>query len=124
MKKILLIFVLSLMFGGFGYAGNTLVKGCYRPKDAAGKSGPGTGNKVSRNNRNSAGQKKQSPKLITVITYYDEPDNGLTIVRDNGGKEVMTRKEFMKKYKNNGNSPKGQNKTGDNDSNTSKSVSE
>ncbi|MDP2923332.1 MAG: hypothetical protein Q8O30_06410 [Candidatus Omnitrophota bacterium] len=94
MKKILSISGLIFIFCYSCYAGNIFVKGCYRPNKTVGKPRANTDadNIVScRSSRGSPIQKKQPQKLITVVTYYDEPDYGLTIIRDNDTKGVVYR---------------------------------
>lgn len=64
----------SIFPKGYYYSKNTKAQSPNRYGKRAGS--------ASGNFNQNANQKKVPQKLITVVTYYDEPDLGLTLVRD------------------------------------------
>jgi hypothetical protein len=111
MKKLLLSGGLIFAFIYSCYAGNTFSKGYYCPKEASKKPRARanlTDEIFGNSSRDKTAEKVDTPKLKTFITYYDEPDYGLTIVRDEDDKKYIRRDKIKRNPKDKRNSPRKQ----------------
>lgn len=102
MKKVLLITGLIFAFVYSCYAGNNFSKGYYCPKQTSrrsrGRVNPADG--VFNNSlKDGPAQTIQTQELKTFITYYDQPDYGGIVIRDDGDEKLIHRDKIKRNPK-------------------------
>jgi hypothetical protein len=99
MIRLLLILGLIFTFIYPCYAGDTFLKGYYRPKQASQRLRGRSNQAGNILNNPSQNETAQTQELKSFITYYDKPDYGLTIVRDDDDAKYIRRDKIKQKPK-------------------------